>query len=269
MSTSSDSRGAAAQPRIAVIIAAAGSGERLGRALPKALVPLAGEPILAHAIRGVLGAEVATEICVAVPRADIELRRVCAGFEEAARGRGVRLCVVDGGSTRSDSVRAGLETIGTDIDAVLVHDAARALTPAVVFHRVAAALAEGADAVIPVLAVVDTIKTVAHTTGEQSRIAPELVTGTPSRAGLRAVQTPQGFSLDALVRAHRNAELFNDAQAASITDDAMLVETSGAPVFAVPGSTRSLKITTPTDLVLAEALLAAGPQSDDSATGLR
>lgn len=141
------------------------------------------------------------------------------------------------------------------IEAVLVHDAARALTPESVFHRVADALAAGAAAVIPAVAVVDTVKTVAATTGTDSALAPEIVTGTAPREELRAVQTPQGFHLSTLLKAHEAAQALDGKQSAAVTDDAMLVEMLGTPVFAVRGSTQSLKITTPLDLILAEGLL--------------
>jgi 2-C-methyl-D-erythritol 4-phosphate cytidylyltransferase len=138
---------------------------------------------------------------------------------------------------------------------VLVHDAARALTPESVFHRVAQALANGASAVIPVIPVVDTVKTVSATDGGDSDIAPEIVTGTVSRQELRAVQTPQGFSMDTLKAAHEAALALDENRAAAVTDDAMLVELLGVPVHAVRGASQSLKITTPLDLIIAEGLL--------------
>jgi 2-C-methyl-D-erythritol 4-phosphate cytidylyltransferase len=142
-----------------------------------------------------------------------------------------------------------------DTAAVLVHDAARALAPEAVFHRVAKALAAGAVAVIPVMPVVDTVKTVEPTTGGLAAVAPELVTGTAPREALRAVQTPQGFDLATLTRAHEAAAGLDAGRAAAITDDAMLVELLGVPVHAVRGASQSLKITTPLDLIIAEGLL--------------
>lgn len=232
--------------RVAVIVVAAGSGERLGQGQPKAQALLGSESLLAHALRGVLAADVAQTVCVVVPRGDTELRAVCAGIDAEIR-------TVDGGSTRSDSVGNALAVLPEDIDAVLVHDAARPLTPDEVFHRVRNALEAGAKAVIPALAVVDTIK--AAQPSAKSGIAPEQVQSTPQREVLRAVQTPQGFDLKTLRDAHEAAAMFNDAQAAAITDDAMLVESRGVPVYLVRGSELSLKITTPTDLLIAEALL--------------
>ncbi|MFZ3416503.1 2-C-methyl-D-erythritol 4-phosphate cytidylyltransferase [Arthrobacter sp. 3Tela_A] len=238
--------------RVGVILVAGGSGQRLGYGMPKAQVPLAGEMLLAHALRGVDACGVASAIAVAVPAADTALRALC-----GATPLSCPIEVVDGGATRADSVRAALQALPEDLDAVLVHDAARALAPAQVFHRVTAALAAGAQAVIPAVPVVDTVKSVQPATGEQSP-APAQVTGTPDRSTLRAVQTPQGFEAGVLRRAHAAAAEFDEQQAAAVTDDAMLVESLGVPVHVVEGSAMSLKITTPLDLLLAEAVLSGG-----------
>ncbi|RAX17661.1 2-C-methyl-D-erythritol 4-phosphate cytidylyltransferase [Pseudarthrobacter sp. AG30] len=238
-----------------VIVVAAGSGQRLGYGMPKAAVPLGGEPILMHALRGIVASGVASQVCVVLPAGDEGLRRLCGSFRDELADGGPLLTLVDGGATRADSVRAGMAALMDGTEAVLVHDAARALTPESVFHRVTEALAAGAAAVIPVLPVVDTIKTVAATSGGDSVFAPEVVTGTARREELRAVQTPQGFTLDTLVQAHRSAEGLDRRESAAVTDDAMLVEMLGTPVYAVRGSTQSLKITTPLDLIFAEGLL--------------
>ncbi|MEE9098219.1 2-C-methyl-D-erythritol 4-phosphate cytidylyltransferase [Pseudarthrobacter phenanthrenivorans] len=244
-------------PRLvaAVILVAAGSGQRLGYGMPKAAVPLGGEPILMHALRGIVASGIASQVCVALPAGDQGLRRLCDDFREELADGGPLLTLVDGGSTRADSVRAGIAGLMEGIEAVLVHDAARALTPESVFHRVSDALAAGAAAVIPVLPVVDTIKTVSPTAGNSAALAPEVVTGTARREELRAVQTPQGFAVQTLVQAHQAAQAMDQEQAAAVTDDAMLVEVLGTPVYAVRGSTQSLKITTPLDLIFAEGLL--------------
>ncbi|MDQ0117284.1 2-C-methyl-D-erythritol 4-phosphate cytidylyltransferase [Pseudarthrobacter defluvii] len=239
----------------AVIVVAAGSGERLGYGMPKAAVPLGGEPILMHALRGIVASGVATQVCVALPAGNQDLRRLCDDFREELADGGPLLTVVDGGSTRAGSVRAGIAALMEGIEAVLVHDAARALTPESVFHRVSDSLVAGAAAVIPVLPVVDTVKTVAATAGDDTALAPEVVTGTARREELRAVQTPQGFTIGTLLKAHEAAQGLDDQQAAAVTDDAMLVEMLGTPVHAVRGSTQSLKITTPLDLIFAEGLL--------------
>ncbi|MBO0909858.1 2-C-methyl-D-erythritol 4-phosphate cytidylyltransferase [Arthrobacter sunyaminii] len=237
--------------RIGVILVAGGSGQRLGYGIPKAQVPLSGVALLTRALRGVEASGVAAAVSVAVPSGDTVLRSLC-----AEAGMSVPLAVVDGGETRAHSVRAALRALPADIDSVLVHDAARPLTPPEVFHRVAAALAAGAEAVIPAVPVTDTIKSTAPTAPGQAGIASRTVTGTPDRSALRAVQTPQGFDAALLCSAHSAAESFDAAQAAAVTDDAMLVESLGAVVYVVEGSQTSLKITTPLDLLLAEAVLA-------------
>jgi 2-C-methyl-D-erythritol 4-phosphate cytidylyltransferase len=238
----------------AVILVAAGSGQRLGYGMPKAAVPLGGEPILMHALRGIVASGISSQVCIALPAGNDGLRRLCEDFREELADGGPLLTIVDGGATRADSVRAGLDALMDGTDAVMVHDAARALTPDSVFHRIADALAAGAEAVIPAIAVVDTVKTVKATAGGGSP-APEVVTGTAPREDLRAVQTPQGFRLPTLQRAHEAARSLDPQQSAAVTDDAMLVEMTGTPVHVVRGSTQSLKITTPLDLILAEGLL--------------
>jgi len=154
-------------------------------------------------------------------------------------GSTVPVTVVGGGAERGDSVAAGLRALRDDLDIVLVHDAARCLTPVEVFDRVVAAVAAGAVAVVPGTAVVDTIKQV----DEQG-----YVTATPHRPALRAVQTPQGFRREVLERAHA---LSSDA-----TDDAGLVERLGERVLVVEGDPRALKVTSPADLRTAARLLA-------------
>ena len=209
------------------IVAAAGSGLRLGADLPKALVPLAGRPLVAWSVDALRAGGV-TEVVVAVPAAER------AAFEAALPG--VRL--VDGGATRTASVRAALAAAQDLGDAVLVHDAARPLTPPAVVARVLAALAGGARAVVPVLPVVDT--TVA--------VGPDgVVTGALPREQLRRVQTPQGFDRATLVQAYDR--LPADAE---LTDDAAVVHTLGIAVQTVAGDERAAKITVAHDLVLAE-----------------
>jgi 2-C-methyl-D-erythritol 4-phosphate cytidylyltransferase len=150
-----------------------------------------------------------------------------------------RAHVVAGGAERHDTVRLALDAIGNP-EFVVVHDAARPLTPVDQIRRVVAALADGQRAVIPVLPVVDTIKAVD---------ANGVVLGTPERSGLRAVQTPQGFVTDLLRRAYQRAGTVD------ATDDASLVENLGIPVHTVAGDPLAFKVTTPLDLRLARAVL--------------
>ncbi|TFV63870.1 UNVERIFIED_ORG: 2-C-methyl-D-erythritol 4-phosphate cytidylyltransferase [Bacillus sp. AZ43] len=215
------------------IVAAAGSGSRLGAELPKALVPLAGRPLVCWAVDGLRAGGV-DEVVVTVPSS---------AREAFAAVLPADVRIADGGSSRTASVRAGLAVASPAADVVLVHDAARPLTPPDVVARVLGALAAGAPAVVPVLPVVDTTVVV---DGEG------LVTETVPRATLRRVQTPQGFARSALVAAY--AALDEDAD---LTDDAAVVRAAGVPVATVTGDERSAKITVPHDLVVAELSLSA------------
>jgi 2-C-methyl-D-erythritol 4-phosphate cytidylyltransferase len=149
--------------------------------------------------------------------------------------------------SRQASVALGLAALGqrNEGDVVLVHDAARPLTPAQVTARVIDAVRAGAGAVIPVLPVTDTLKSVD---------ASGVVTGTPRRADMVAVQTPQGFRWDVLMRAHEAGASLGADEAVAATDDAGLVEAIGAVVHTVAGDERSLKVTRPLDLSLAQLL---------------
>jgi 2-C-methyl-D-erythritol 4-phosphate cytidylyltransferase len=149
--------------------------------------------------------------------------------------------VVAGGSTRQASVACGLAAVSHDVDAVLVHDVARPFAPRDVIDRVLAALAAGADAVIPACPITDTVKRVD---------ASGAVVETIDRSALRAVQTPQGFRRSVLVAAHTLG-----ARTVA-TDDAALVEAQGGRVVVVDGADESFKITRPWDLLLAEAVAA-------------
>jgi 2-C-methyl-D-erythritol 4-phosphate cytidylyltransferase len=214
--------------------------------------------MLAHAVHGVIRAGVAAQICVAIPPDDAELAAICQHLGAEAATAGLLFTVVAGGAQRSSSVNAALAGIAGGVTTVMIHDAARPLTPSGVFHRVEAALRDGAKAVIPALAVTDTVKTVVPAGLPATGAGVEKVVDTPPRGQLRAVQTPQGFDLATLRRAHEHVMTLDAAAAARVTDDAMLVEALGDEVFVVQGSTHSFKVTTPMDLLLAEAML-AGP----------
>ena len=210
------------------IVAAAGSGLRLGAELPKALVPLAGRPLVSWSV-GLLRAGGVADVVVAVPA---ELRaRFAAVLPDDVR-------LVPGGETRTASVRAALAAVDARAEGVVVHDAARPLTPPDVVARVLAALAGGAPAVVPVLPVVDTTVVVDD---------DGTVVDTVPRAPLRRVQTPQGFARAVLVDAY--ARLPGGAE---LTDDAAVARAAGVPVTTVEGDERAAKITVAHDLALAE-----------------
>ena len=202
-------------------------------------MPLAGVPVLGHALRGVLSSPGVAEVVVVAPAAHRAEAEDLAADVCRELGSDCRVTVVVGGAERGDSVAAGLAVLGPEVETVLVHDAARCLTPVAVFERVIAAVAAGAVAVVPGTAVVDTIKQVDEA---------GLVVATPERAALRAVQTPQGFRRDVLERAH--------AVSSAATDDAGLVERLGERVLVVDGDARALKVTTPGDLEAAARILA-------------
>jgi 2-C-methyl-D-erythritol 4-phosphate cytidylyltransferase len=210
------------------IVAAAGSGLRLGADRPKALVPLAGRPLVCWAVDTLRAGGVA-EVVVAVPAAER------AAFA-AVLPPDVRL--VEGGASRTASVRAALAAAGERAEAVLVHDAARPLTPPEVVRRVLEAVITGDPAVVPVLPVVDT--TVVVDDGG-------VITDTVPRAPQRRVQTPQGFERATLVAAYAALP-----DGADLTDDAAVVRAAGVAVRTVPGDERAAKVTVPHDLALAE-----------------
>ena len=221
-------------PKVALLIPAAGSGERFGAPIPKALVQLNGRTLIEHALLN-LG-PIASQIIVAAP----------AGYEEKFQEiLGDAVTVVTGGSTRTKSVKIALESIDSEIEYVLVHDAARPLASGELGKRVIAALAAGDVAVIPALNVADTIKEVD---------AANYVVSTPNRERLRAVQTPQGFARETLVKAHM--------QNIEATDDGALVEAMRGKVKLIEGEIRALKITNPEDLASALKYLIPASASD-------
>jgi 2-C-methyl-D-erythritol 4-phosphate cytidylyltransferase len=221
---------------VAVLVPAAGQGVRLGPGGPKALRLLRGEPLLVHAVRRVAAAPSVGCVVIAAPADAIDAVRALVG---PVVPTDVQLLVVTGGASRQASVAAALAAAPDRYDIVLVHDAARSLAPPELVERVAAAVREGHETVIPAMPVVDTIKHI-HSSGE--------VIATLDRAELRAVQTPQGFVRSVLIDAHA-------AAVDEHTDDAGLAEKLGVTVWAVPGEEAALKITRPFDLAVAELLL--------------
>jgi 2-C-methyl-D-erythritol 4-phosphate cytidylyltransferase len=218
------------------LIVAAGRGERLGSDRPKALVTLGGRPMLEWSVATLRGVREIERIVVALPA-------------DALDAAPIGTVAVAGGAVRSESVRAALAA-SPGGDPVVVHDAARPLAPAELFERALFALeASGVDAVIAAARVSDTIKQVATDARTVER--------TLERSRLWAVQTPQVFRREALVRALFDAD---DELLAKATDDAWLVERDGGSVQVVEAAPGNIKITTPTDLKLAELLLAEGAE---------
>jgi 2-C-methyl-D-erythritol 4-phosphate cytidylyltransferase len=255
---------------VGVVIVAGGAGTRLGAEVPKAFVRVGGRSLLSYAVERVANVPGLMSLVVVAPASHLEEARdvvsetsIPAGFLAAPSSSGASLpagsrppaslpagsrppasastlepgrshadaTVVAGGAERSDSVRIGLAQVDPTCDVVLIHDAARCLTPVAVFERVVAAVRAGAAGAVPGMPVVDTIKSVD---------ASGVITGTPNRASLRAVQTPQGFDAKVLRAAY--------ASGMSATDDAALVEALGHHVRVVEGDPLAFKVTTPEDL---------------------
>ncbi len=226
------------------IILAAGSSSRLaGLGCPKQFLDFEGGPLyFACARRMARVARISGLVFVFPPallaECEHELRGLIAGYD-----LGVPWRVAAGGARRQDSVRAGLQALPSECTHILVHDGARPFVSPRLINRVCDRLEAGALAVIPGIEVVDTIKMVSAVTSAGSDAVCH-VTATPPRDGLRAVQTPQGFQLAALRRAHLEAEMEN----LTVTDDAALLEALGMAVEVVEGEIDNLKITHPGDL---------------------
>jgi 2-C-methyl-D-erythritol 4-phosphate cytidylyltransferase len=226
---------------VGLVIPAAGKGERFGGSEEKALVPLAGKPLLTRALLAFAGIEEITRTVVAVPpgRQDAFAARALRPF-----GLDGRVTLVAGGTRRQDSVAAGIEALPPAVTTVLVHDAARPLVAGALIRRVLARATAGAAAV-PAIPSRDSVA---------RRGAGGSVTGYEDRAALLMVQTPQGFPRRVLEDALRDAA----ASGVDGTDEAMLVLRRGGTVTWVDGDGHNMKITFPEDLAVAETLLALG-----------
>lgn len=226
-------------PRIAVIVVAAGSGTRLAAGMPKAFVGIDEHTMLRHALARIYRGPQAQVVIVAPEGREGD------ALTDALASAGDRrdlVSVVTGGPSRQASVAAGLDALWGDVEIVLVHDAARALTPPAVFERVIAAVDGGAVGAIPVLPVIDTIK----------RVEADRIVAAVDRSELSAAQTPQGFRRDILNAAYRAADR-------EYTDDAALVAAAGHSVKVVEGDALAFKITTPADLERARAVVSRHP----------
>jgi 2-C-methyl-D-erythritol 4-phosphate cytidylyltransferase len=213
------------------LIVAAGHGERLGSDRPKALVMLAGKPMLHWSVEVLTGLEDVEEVVIALPA--LELDQAPTGTRAVA-----------GGAVRSESVRRALAATSGG-DPVIVHDAARPLASRELFRRAVSELQRtGADAIVAALPVSDTLK--------EADPSDLVVSGTPDRSRLWAVQTPQVFRRASLESALNQA---SQGILARATDDAWLIERAGGDVRVVAGESENIKITTPVDLRVAELLL--------------
>ena len=214
---------------LAVIVVAAGRGERLKASAPKAFVEVNGHTILEHSLAPISALAALAQVVIAAPATHL------AEATEIANGvltTDATLDVVVGGDTRQQSIANALAVVGDEIEIVLVHDAARAFASSALFERVTDAVRSTSASVIPALEIADTIK----------RVAGDRVEETVDRSSLRSAQTPQGFIAAELKRAYANAS-------DDFTDDAALMQSQGKKVSFVAGEVEAAKITTPEDLV--------------------
>ncbi|WP_312978605.1 IspD/TarI family cytidylyltransferase [Corynebacterium sp.] len=274
--------------RVYAVVAAAGSGTRLGEVLPKAFVQVGGRTILERCLDGLAASESVGHAVVTVSTDMLEYTHELVS-SQIGLWAPMEVTVVLGGTDRSDSVRAGLEVVqaliggsvsgpeAADADPgdmddeltegflVAVHDAARCLTPPEMIRATVVAAAEGVSTgswagAVPVVPVTDTVKVVETVTGGALDGA-EIIRSTPQRRGLRAAQTPQVFALDRLLAANRmqqareeldsahpTGEPPSDLAPVAVTDDCSLMEMAGETVVTVPGDEQAFKITLPEDL---------------------
>ncbi len=227
--------------QVAAIVVAAGSGERMGANRPKALVDVAGQPMLVWCVAALAASGRIASLVIVAPAGHIIEMIACVPDVD------LPVSVVAGGATRAESVACGLEVIPSEATTVLVHDAARPLiTPEIV-----AAVLEGVgdcDGAIAASPLVDTPKLVD---------AERMIRASPERSTLWLAQTPQAFRTAALRAAVETA--VSSGRLDEATDCASLVEANGGRVRVVPVATPNLKLTHPIDLIVAEHLLSAPP----------
>lgn len=222
------------------VLVAAGSGERLGADVPKALVEVAGRTLVAHAADRLLAAAPRVLVVVAPPDHRDQVAACLPATDVEVR-------IVGGGATRTASVAAGLDALPDDVEVVAIHDAARAFAPTELVRRTVDAVAGDVVAAAPGLPVGDTLK----------RVDGDTVTATVDRDGLVGVQTPQVFRAEVLRRAHASGQ--------QATDDLALVERLVADgevagrVVVVAGDVAATKVTWPHDLVVLGALAGGRP----------
>ena len=218
-----------------LLIVAAGSGRRMGANRNKLLLPLAGKPVLAWTLEGATSANSIEWIgIVGQPLDQPEILKLIEGL-------GKPIEWINGGSTRQESVQRGLSGLPPDAKHVLIHDGARCLTEPSLFNRCSELVQEG-EAVIAATRLTDTIKRVD---------GDGCVVDTLDRSELWGAQTPQGFSVPELREGHRQAI----ANSWSVTDDASLYERLGWPVKVLDAGPSNIKVTTPFDLIIAEAVI--------------
>jgi 2-C-methyl-D-erythritol 4-phosphate cytidylyltransferase len=225
--------------RATAIVVAAGEGRRIGGEIPKPYLSIAGRPLVLRTLDRMFSSRVVESVILVVAAGEWARCESLLRADSALQNRRWRMQV--GGATRQQSVKRGLEKVSANTDIVIIHDGARPFVSTDLIDRcVEAAILKGA--VVAGLPVRDTIKVVAEDRWIQS---------TPDRGSLWEIQTPQVFKRDLIVAAHDRAE----RDGAEVTDDAMVVERIGVPVFAIDGERTNFKITVPEDVWFAETLI--------------
>lgn len=223
------------------IVVAAGKGERMGTALPKPFLPLAGVPLFVHTLRSLARSTFLQKIVLVIAA---EYEPLCRQLLEQHGPFRLPILLVHGGQERQDSVRLGLAALDPDCEIVVIHDAARPFIEAEIIDASINSAVEHGGALVAVPAR-DTLK----------RVNPQgIVVETVPRHDLWLAQTPQTFRVALIKEAHARAH----TQGITVTDDAALLEWAGSTVTIVPGDGRNFKLTTPEDVALAEALLKMG-----------
>lgn len=230
-------------PMLGVVLVAAGRGERLGAAVPKAFVELRGRTLIEFGIAVATSLPHRGHLVIVVPeqRAAQTLDLIDSIVQPDSSWS---VTVVPGGRERHESVSFGIDALPESVNTVLVHDAARPFASAELFERVISEVHRTGDSVVPALPIANTLKRV-----DAEGIVHETIDRTP----LVAVQTPQGFPRETIAAAHATAQLHTDPP----TDDAEVVQRAGARVRTVTGEMRAHKLTTPDDLRILEFFLAA------------
>lgn len=225
--------------KVTAIIVAGGSGKRMGMSIKKQYILLSNKEVLAHTIEAFDKCELIQEIILVV--SEDEINKVKKDIVEKYSFNKVRK-IVSGGTERQDSVYNGLLATSNDTKYVMIHDGARPFIKEKII-REALKLTIEKEATVVAVPVKDTIKVVDN--------KKQMVIDTPNRTTLWSIQTPQSFSKELLLKAYAYAKSENLA----VTDDSMLVEAYGKAVYIVQGEYTNIKITTPEDLIIGEAVL--------------
>ena len=227
---------------VTAIVLAAGAGRRIGGEVAKTYLPIAGRPLVLRTLDRMFAAKTVKQVVLVVAANEMDRCDALLGADPQLRDRPYLLQT--GGATRQQSAIRGLERIAAETDVVIIHDGARPFVSAALIDRCVESAAEK-GAVVVGLPARDTIKVIGD---------DRLVRSTPARGSLWAIQTPQVFKKELIVAAHQQAE----RDGVEVTDDAMVVERLGKPVYVLEGERTNLKITLPEDIWLAEMMVREG-----------